>query len=162
MHKGINHPNETFMEIHSTIQIFFKDYFFGTFWFDLYLISPFISLILGLDISKNKNVDRLFYATLQDASVTKSITKYTHSGRKFNKESIVDTQVLVELLFQAILECFSTLHVLHLLAKSRPRDSLISILASIQGAFVREVIIKRIYSDWKFDKESPWKFHSDD
>ena len=41
-----------------------------------------------------------------------------------------------------------------LLAKSPSRDSLILILASIQGAIVTETIIKCIHSDCKLNKKS--------
>ena len=45
--------------------------------------------------------------------MTRSITKYIYFHSKIDKESIGDTQNLVELFFQAIFECFSTLHGLH-------------------------------------------------
>ena len=88
--------------------------------------------------------------------MTRTITKYIYFHSKINKESIGDTQNVVELLFQAILFVFQpyTVHSLILLNRSRSRGSLILFLTSIQGAIVTKSIMKCIYSDCKLNKES--------
>ena len=88
--------------------------------------------------------------------MTRSITKYIYFHSKINKESIGDTQNLVELLFQAILFVFQP-YIAHSLAwfnRSRWKGSLILFLTSIQGAIVTKSIIKCIYSNCKLNKES--------
>ena len=80
-------------------------------------------------------------------------------NRNINEELDGDACVWVEQLCLALFDNFRVYMVSILLAISRPRDSAISLLTSIQGAILTENIMKCTFSDSKFNENSGSNIH---